>query len=125
MTHDFDLYAATLVDGEFATPVALPGEVNTPDYEADVYVAPDESYVIFSSRRREGLGRGDLYLSVRDADGQWSAARNLGAPINTEGHELCPFVTLDGRYLLYTSRQQIYWVDAAILEPFLSADRTV
>ncbi len=115
-SHDFDLYASRAVAQGFAPPERLRGAVNTPGYEADVFVAPDASYLIFSSARREGLGRGDLYVSFRRDDGTWGEGRNMGAPINTEGHELCPFVTRDGRYLFYTSNQDIYWVDAEVVE---------
>lgn len=117
---DFDVYSARPTADGFAAPVRLTGEINTPAYEADAFVAPDGRYIIFSSSRRNGFGRGDLYLSVRRDDGTWSAGRHLGEPINTEGHELCPFVTRDGRYFFYTSDQDLHWVDAAVLEPFLT-----
>jgi len=116
--HDFDVYAAHAVASGFGTPEPLPGEVNTRAYEADAFVGPDESYVIYSSARREGLGKGDLYVSFRLADGSWGNGINLGDRINTAGHELCPFVTADSRFFFYTSAEDIYWVDAAILEEF-------
>lgn len=112
---DFDLYLSRREGDGFEVPERLPGEINTGDYEADAFVDPDGRYIVFSSRRSGGLGRGDLHISVRQDDGSWGPGRNLGAPINTEGHELCPFVTRDGEYLFYTSNEDIYWVDAAIL----------
>ena len=115
---DFDLYSAEEEGQGFGSPTLLPGDVNTRGYEADAFVSPDESYIIFSSARREGLGEGDLYISFRRDDGSWGPGINLGDHINTTGHELCPFVTADGRYLFYTSAEDIYWVDAAILESF-------
>ncbi len=119
-SHDFDLYVAQPTPGGFAAPERLAGEINTPGYEADAFVAPDGRYIIFSSSRKDGFGRGDLYVSVRRDDGTWSEGRHLDSPINTEGHELCPFVTRDGRYFFYTSNQDLFWVDAAVLEPFLT-----
>ena len=83
-----------------------------------MFIAPDESYIIFCSARKSGFGRGDLYISFKDENGGWQEAQNMGKPINTEKHELCPFMTSDGRYLFYTSNQNIYWVDAAILETY-------
>ena len=115
---NFDLYAADPEQDRFKTPFALPGDVNTPRYEADAYVAPDESFVIFGSNRRSGKGQGDLYISLRDEDGNWSDAKPLGSGINTEGHELCPFVTTDGRFFFYTSNEEIYWVDASVLDAY-------
>ncbi|MFX6728597.1 hypothetical protein ABTH13_19825, partial [Acinetobacter baumannii] len=38
----------------------------------------------------------DLYKSVRDQSGNWSAPINLGPNINTSGDEMFPFVANDG-----------------------------
>ncbi len=112
---NYDLFRARFVDGEFEPAEPLPGAVNTGAYEADPFVAPDESWLIVCSTRRSGQGRGDLYLSVRGEDGNWSAVQSLGSKVNTEGHELCPFVTPDGRWFLYTSQEEIVAIDAAVL----------
>jgi len=96
--------------------IPMDESINTKDYEADVFVAPDEPYIIFCSIRKEGYGQGDLYISFKDDDGKWTKAKNMGEIINTEGHELCPFVTKDGKYFFYTSNQKIYWVDASIID---------
>lgn len=42
--------------------------------------------------------------------------KNMGDNINTEGHELCPFVTKEGKYFFYTSNKKIYWVDSKIID---------
>ena len=115
---DFDIHAAPRVDGEFRQPIRLGDSVNSEGYDGDVFVAPDESYLIFSSGRPEGLGEGDLYVSFRTADGGWTEAKNMGPGINTEGQDYCPFVTRDGRYLFYSRNRDIYWVDASILETY-------
>lgn len=111
-----DIYYSTYINGEFQKPIALGKEINTPDYEADVFIAPDESYIIFASIREEGLGQGDLYISFKNSDGSWTNALNMGEKINSEYFEYCPFVTKDGKYLLYTSNQDIYWVSTQILD---------
>lgn len=114
----FDIYRAGYKDGKFLSPEKLPETVNTGSYEADVFVASDESYVIFCSIRQDGLGQGDLYISFKDEKGHWSEAVNMGDSINTEKHELCPFVSANGKYLFYTSDQDIYWISAKILENY-------
>ena len=119
-THDFDVYSSKLEDGVYQNAFRLGSAVNTRAYEADAFIAPDESYIIFSSVRREGQGRGDLYISFKNPDGTSSEAVNLGLKINSKNHELCPFVTPDGKYLFYTSNSDIYWVDASILTQFKS-----
>ncbi len=92
--------------------------INTPSYEADVFVAPDASYLIFSANRPEGYGQGDLYISFKDEAGAWKEAVNMGPEINTAGHQLCPFVSADGKYFFFTSEQDIYWVDAGVLRKY-------
>lgn len=116
--YNYDLYRSQFENGVFKAPARLGENINSRYYEADVFVAPDESYMIFSSVRREGHGQGDLYISFKDKNGNWAEAKNMGGLINTEGHELCPFVTKDGKYFLYTSDKDIYWVDAGILKNY-------
>ncbi|MEO0473811.1 MAG: hypothetical protein AAF206_29645 [Bacteroidota bacterium] len=108
--NDFDIYASQHINGSFQKPRVLGNAINTPDYEADVFIAPDESYIIFCAERNDGLGQGDLYVSFKKADGTWTQSKNMGRNINSEGHELCPYVSADGKYLFYTSNRDIYWV---------------
>ena len=89
-------------------------------------VAPDESYLIFSSRDRAGYGSGDLFVSFRTADGGWTEPKNMGSTINTDELEFCPMVSPDGRWLSFSRRYgdscptttdaEIYWMDASIIE---------
>ncbi|NKI31831.1 ankyrin repeat domain-containing protein [Croceivirga thetidis] len=111
-----DIYFSKYVDGEFQKAVKLGEAINTEAYEADVFVNPNEQYLIFCAQRNEGMGRGDLYISFKQTDGSWSTSVNMGEKINSEGHELCPFVTADGNYLFYTSKQDIYWISTSVFE---------
>ncbi|WKN43520.1 amidohydrolase family protein [Tunicatimonas pelagia] len=114
----FDIYLSEYENGQFLKPEILPESINTNRYEADVFIALDESYMIFCSIRKNGLGQGDLYISFKDVDGNWTEAVNMGESINSDKHELCPFVSADGKYLFYTSNQDIYWVSTKILENY-------
>ncbi|MEO0616359.1 MAG: polysaccharide deacetylase family protein [Pseudomonadota bacterium] len=113
---DFDIYTASPDGAGFASPVRLEGAANTRAYEGDPFIAPDGSYVLFSSTRRSGAGSSDIYVSFRGDDGRWSKAVALGNGVNTSGKEFCPFVTRDGRFLFYTSNQDLFWVDAAVID---------
>ncbi|WP_025666361.1 TolB-like translocation protein [Aquimarina megaterium] len=114
--NDFDIYASKSINGEFQKAITLGDSINTSNYEADVFVDPEETYVIFCARRPEGLGRGDLYISFKNTDGTWTKSINMGEKINTKNHELCPFVSKDGKYFFYTSNQDIYWVSTKIID---------
>jgi hypothetical protein len=113
---DHDIYYSKVIDNEFQKPVLLDSAVNTTSYEADVFVAPDESYIIFCSTRDGGFGRGDLYIGFKNSNGNWTSAVNMGKEINTDNYEYCPIVTKDGKFLLYTSNQDIYWVSTRIIK---------
>lgn len=122
-SYAFDIYESQLKDGRYSTPEKLPAEINTNRYEADVFIAPDESYMIFCSIRRHGFGIGDLYISFKDENRNWTEAINMGDKINTEHHELCPYVTKDGKYFFYTSNKDIYWVSTEIFKELQTNDK--
>lgn len=65
------------------------------------FIAPDESYLIFSSRRpQDAIGRGhNLYISFRSRDGSWTEPINLSRHLGLSGIELCPLLSPDGKYL--------------------------
>jgi len=83
-------------------PVNIGTGVNTGSAEFDPFIAPDESYLIFSSYRNSGFGNADLYISFNLGD-KWSEAVNLGENINSTGKDYCPWVSSDGKYLFFTS----------------------
>lgn len=109
---NFDIYRSRLVDGKYTEPENLGDIINTAAAEAQPFIASDESYLVFLSvgRPDEVIGdgnryvRGDLYVSLR-RDGVWTTARHLGSEINTAAAELCPFVSLDGKFLFFTSER--------------------
>lgn len=114
--NNYDIYSSVFQEGQFEKKVAAGAGVNTEHYEADVFVARDESYIVFAANRPGGLGSGDLYVSFRKSDGTWSEAKTLGNNINTDTDDFCPFVTPDDKYLFYASRGDIYWVSTAVID---------
>jgi hypothetical protein len=114
-SNDYNVYSSKSINGEFQTPVKLSNAINSDSYEADIFVAPDESYLIFSADKPGGYGSGDLYISFRNANGIWTDAKNIGNKINADRSEYCPFVTSDGKYFFYTKENDIYWVDTSFI----------
>lgn len=114
-----DSYRAQFADGAFETPVNLGPGVNSAVDEGDIYVSPDENYIIHvSAGRTDGLGDADLYVSFRQADGSWGTGIHMGEAINSPERDYCPVVTPDGAYFFYTQGDDIVWVDAGIIESF-------
>lgn len=112
---NYDIYSSAFRSGEFQRPVKLPTGVNSPHYEADVCVSPDESYLVFAANRPGGRGSGDLHVSFREPNGNWSASCSIDA-INTDTDDFCPDVSPDGKYLFFASRGDIYWVSIEMIE---------
>lgn len=110
-----DLYRARLVNGRYAEPENLGELLNTSGDDADPYIAPDESYLIFSSTRPGGLGEGDLYVSF-NRKGLWTAPRHLGDKVNSSEWDYTPLVSPDGK-VFYFSRGwgDIYQIDVKTL----------
>ncbi len=115
---DYDVFMAKPDNGKFKKAVNIGSPVNTESYEGDVFVAPDGSYLIVCSDRPGGFGAGDLYISFRKADGSWGEAKNMGKEINEDRYQYCPIVTPDGKYLLFTSKDDIRWIDAKVINKF-------
>jgi hypothetical protein len=85
------------------------------------YIAPDESYIIFSSNRPDSYGEIDLYISYRKKDGSWTDPKNLGPKINGNDKEAAPRASPDGKYLFFSRSKvrqycHIYWVRADFIE---------
>ena len=101
-----DIYYSNYVNGKYTKPVNIGEAINSDKYEFNAYVAPDKSYLLFSSVGREdGFGGGDLYVSHRINDSTWSKAKNLGPTINSPRLDYCPCVSPDGKYLFFTSNR--------------------
>ena len=58
--------------------------INTTYDENDLFVADDESYLLFS--RNSSTGGGDIYISFKRNDGRWTNPKKFGEPINKPGY---------------------------------------
>jgi len=106
-----DIYLSRYIDGHYAKPENLGPAINSTQMEHDPMIAPDEQFLIFTSvDRDDSHGSGDLYYSLRNADGAWGPAKNMGARFNTDSYEYCSYLTPDGKYLFYSSAFDVKWI---------------
>jgi hypothetical protein len=99
-----DIHMSQFENGNYTEPVALDTAVNSLLYEFNAFVSPDEDFLIFTSfGRKDDMGRGDLYISFKDSNGNWMPAKNLGEKINSRYLDYCPFVSYDKQYFFFTS----------------------
>lgn len=100
-----DILISRWQDRQYTEPVALDTTINSSGYEFNAYIAPDESFLIFSGyARHDGLGSGDLYISFLN-NGQWTQAKNLGPDINSKYMDYCPYLDLQSGTLYFTSKR--------------------
>ena len=114
-----DIYLARPENGKYGIVEKLDSSINTIHDDCTPFIAPDESYLIFS--RFGDAFRGDLFVSFKMENGTWTKAKNMGPTINTHLHELCPNITPDGKYLFFNRNGEngdlrVFWVDAKIIE---------
>ena len=111
------------VNGQYEEPKLIGKTINT-GQSFHPFIAPDESYIIFDSKRENGQGDSDLYISYRQNDGAWGKAINLGEKINTEAWEAGASITSDGKYMFFNRNMgsksyenvDIFWVSAGFIK---------
>jgi len=103
------------VNGEYEKLEKLGLPFNNVEKQQHPWIAPDESYIIFTVRRPGQDPVSVLFCSFRNKDGKWSEPKELKLGINAGQ----PFVSFDGKYLFFTSGEQskgdIYWVSSKII----------
>ena len=118
---DNDIYRMDLNKSDNIEPKKLSLDINTDRAEYNSYIAPDESYLIFTTYGwGDGFRGGDLWISFKAPDGTWQTPKNMGPGINTVSHEYCPSISPDGKHLFFTSNRrgtnEIFWISAEIIE---------
>lgn len=67
------------------------------------YLSPNGRYFVYSAETYGSYGVEDIYVSIKDDRGEWSAPKNLGSVINSQFQELCPSISSDGKTLYYST----------------------
>ncbi len=111
-TYDFSTLS---IKGKDTLIKSLGAPLNTPAFDGDLYVAPDESYMVISANETKTY-ECELYISFRKADKTWTTPKSLGPKINDGlAHRFGQYVSPDGKYLFYTKGTgekdcNFYWV---------------
>jgi outer membrane protein OmpA-like peptidoglycan-associated protein len=98
-----DLYISYQTPEGWSQPENLGNHINTEWWETAPCLSPDKRDLYFASKRPDGYGGSDLYVSHRTASGRWSDPENMGPEINTAGDESSPFMHADNQTLYFTS----------------------
>lgn len=99
-----DIYSSTFADGRWTVSKPLNKNINTRYWESFASMTADGKFLYFASNRKDGFGNMDIYVSAKEANGQWGPAKNLGNKINTSLNEDCPVISMDGNTLYFSSQ---------------------
>ncbi|MEW6364609.1 MAG: hypothetical protein AB1714_08210 [Acidobacteriota bacterium] len=103
-----DLWRCRNVGGTYQPRENLGPNVNTKAEEFNAFVAPDESFLMYTSTGwGDGVGGGDLWIAFRDAAGNWTKPVNMGEAVNSPDFEYCPALSSDGKLLFFTSHRSV------------------
>jgi len=101
--YDGVIYSSNFVNGAWTPVKKLNKNINTKFYESHASISSDGKKLYFTSNRDGGQGNLDIYVSEKDASGDWGPAVNLGAAINTPFNEDTPFITRNDSVLYFCS----------------------
>lgn len=101
-----DIYRITrMPDNTWSRPMNLGPTINTPYDEESPFIHPDGITLYFSSQGHKNIGGYDIFYSVKDENGNWSAPENMGIPINSVMDDLYFITTFDGKNIYFSSNR--------------------
>lgn len=105
------------VNGSFEKLEKLGAPFNKETNQQHPWIAPDESYIIFTVRKPGPNAVSTLFCSFKNTTGEWSEPEELRIGMNAGQ----PCVSPDGKYLFFTTGDpgvgsDIYWVSSKIIE---------
>lgn len=95
-------------------PLNMGPTINAKDCEYFPNITADESVFLFTRNAQildpnsgvMRMSQEDFFISYKDAGGNWSPAKNLGAPVNSERNEGAPSLSADGRFLFFAACEE-------------------
>jgi outer membrane protein OmpA-like peptidoglycan-associated protein len=102
-----DIFVADLQpDSTWGKEKNLGTNINTTSWDSHPSLSHSGDTLFFSSDRIGGFGLADIYYSIKDKNGKWGMAKNIGPIINTRGNEVSPFFHHKFNVLYFSSNGQ-------------------
>lgn len=89
-----EIYTTRQINGQWSEPKPIE-ELSSDAFDSHPCIAPDGSFIVFSSMRDGGVGGLDLYVSYRNGKNSWSKPVNLGPGVNTQADDITPCIAPD------------------------------
>lgn len=96
-----NIWVADMTDSGWGNIRPVPGALNVRDLHWQISVT-NAGTIYFAGGHPSGFGMSDIYKS-EIVNGEYTTPQNVGAVINTEGTETCPYIAPDESYLLFAS----------------------
>lgn len=97
-----DIWVTQRKGDDWERPENLGPVVNTPSNEGFPFF-DGEGRLYFCSKGHPGFGGFDIFVTEKDASGNWSLPRNLGKPLNSPLDDISIYITPDQRSGMFTS----------------------
>ena len=111
------IYRCEYQNGAYAAPELLPEQINTSYLDYTPFIAPDESFLLFASTRPDTLESNiRLYVSFHPDKDTWTEPVNLNEVMGFDKACRFPCLTPDGKYIIFQSGRDYYWVSSEIIE---------
>ena len=103
-----NIYTTTFDGTKWSKIKKLNNHINTSDLERYACPSKDGKTLYFSSNRKGGEGSLDIYKSIKQPNGEWGPAINLGPKINSKFDDVAPFLLNDEKTLYFSSQGHYY-----------------
>lgn len=94
-------------DDGWSEPVNLGPAINTEHTEDNPFISQEYQMLIWASDRPDGYGGNDLWYSLKQPDGTWSPAKNMGTGVNSKGEEDMPWLSVDNKRVYFSKDAHI------------------
>ena len=99
-----DIFTSDYIKNKWSPLKRMGKEINGIEtFEGMPSITADGKILFFVSARDGGYGGLDIYKSVKQDNGTWGVAQNLGPVINTPGDDKTPFIHSDSQTLYFSS----------------------
>ena len=98
------LYWSEWINNSWSRPQKFPKNINLGQYQNHASFSAHNDTLYFSSNAKGGFGGLDIYMCVKENNGLWGKAMNLGPNINTNKDEDSPTIGIDNHTLYYSSK---------------------
>ena len=101
-----DIYCVEKNNGAWGPAQNMGGMINTPNDEETPFVGLNNNVLYFASNDTSSMGGFDIFMSIRDENGMWSKAKNIGFPFNSPADDFYFTHTANGKNAFVSSNRK-------------------